>query len=215
MGYLSDSVVWRKIWTRSLFHTSAHLVIGFLHIRVIHLYQFKHSKITLDIVKCSLFWASFLFCVSGLPIWYLRYKRNLIRATRLMKAPNIKSIEEKSESRQNISSKTEKFSQKNISRLNSHTSNWFYRINRPFFGRRNFEADHMLGWQLGSQKGLSRLSEILTAMAMIMLGNNESMIIKQFDWLIFSNISTNKNQAWAIRYSSHSCLRINQWAIRI
>ena len=32
----------------------------------------------------------------------------------------------------------------------------------------------------------------MTAMAMVMRGNNESMVRKQFYWLIFSNISTNK-----------------------
>ena len=38
----------------------------------------------------------------------------------------------------------------------------------------------------------SFIDKCMTAMAMVMRGNNESMVRKQFDWLIFSNISTNK-----------------------
>ena len=34
-----------------------------------------------------------------------------------------------------------------ISEFNSHTSNWLYRTNRPYFG--NFEVDHMVGSQKG------------------------------------------------------------------
>ena len=47
-------------------------------------------------------------------------------------------------------------------------------------------------------------------MAMVMRGNSESMVGKQFDWLIFSNISTNKNNVWVIKYSNHTCLQISQ-----
>ena len=57
------------------------------------------------------------------------------------------------------------------------------------------------------------IDKCMTAMAMVMRGNSESMVRKQFDWLIFSNMSTNKNKAWVNRYSTHTCLQISQWTI--
>ena len=55
------------------------------------------------------------------------------------------------------------------------------------------------------------IDKCMAVMAMIMRGNNESMLRKQFDWLLLPNVSANQNTRRSYDTTLPHCLQIDQW----